>query len=98
MLNSDVAYIQANAGSLLLSFLSSSLFPSKGNASSAENKNTVKHESELPASSGFSFAGIMPVAKNMIPLVWDIARPIIVSWGIKHAVSTILNSILKKKS
>jgi hypothetical protein len=98
VINDDVAYIQANAGGILLSFLSSTLFPSKGASPSTGNKNTIKEDSKLPASSSLSFADIMPFAKSILPITWDIARPILISWGVKRIASTILNSILKKKN
>jgi len=98
VINDDVAYIQANAGGILLSFLSSTLFPSKGISPSGGNKSTTKENSKLTASPGLSFADIMPFAKSILPITWDIARPILISWGVKRIVSTVLNSILKKKS
>ena len=80
-LNEDFSYIQENAGSLLLSGLSSLLFPSNKSTTKTNDKNTA------PVS----------IAKGMIPIAWDLAQPFIMTWGIKKAKKWFSNLLFKKK-
>ncbi len=95
-LNEDFSYIQENAGNLLLSGLSSLLFPGNKQTSKTAGKDTA------PAVTGqSSFAlgipDMLSLAKGMIPIAWDIIQPLLMTWGIKKAKKWLSNLLFKKK-
>ncbi|MDR2042427.1 MAG: hypothetical protein LBP98_08965 [Tannerella sp.] len=80
-LNEDFAYLRDNAGSLLLSGLSWLITPGTGTSKRA-NVTPAKTGVASPASSVFSWSGILSTTKTLGPIVWEIAQPMLVSWGI----------------
>ena len=93
-LNDEFVYIQQNSGSLLLSGLSSLLFPSRKSEPPIAAGNT-----ESPAESpsmALGLADYLSVAKGMLPVVWDIVRPVLITWGIARA-RTLFTKILHRK-
>ncbi len=95
-LNEDFAYIQENAGSLLLSGLSSLLFPgNKSGGKTKEGSTSVIPAEQAPVSLGI--ADYLSIAKGMIPIAWDIIQPMLVTWGIQKAKRWISRSLFKKK-
>ncbi|WP_233202072.1 MULTISPECIES: hypothetical protein [Parabacteroides] len=95
-LNEDFSYIQENAGSLLLSGVSSLLFPkTRSAAKSGENTTTQNDNGDLPAVP-LGFSDYLSITKSMLPLAWDIAQPFIMTWGIKKA-KNLLRSVFSKK-
>ena len=94
VLNDDINYVQANVGKLLLSSLSSVLFPT----SAGKNKTS----SDVVESSGDSFPisliEMLPLAKSLLPIAWDIVKPILISWGIKRVSNLVLQVLSKKKA
>lgn len=95
-LNDDFAYIQENAGSLLLSGLSSLLFPSTKPTSQKEATEQVPVSSE-GSSLSLGLTEYLSIAKGMLPLAWDLAQPFIMSWGIKKAKKWLISIFSKKK-
>ena len=83
-LNEDFSYIQENAGSLLLSGLSSLLFPSNKSTTKTNDKNTAPVTAGQP-SIALGISDYLSIAKGMIPIAWDLAQPFIMTWGIKKA-------------
>lgn len=95
-INAHVSYVQDNAGRLFLSFISSMLFnPSSGKSGQLKTVDTEKRGSKT-ASEPLSFADFVPLTKLMIPIAWDIAKPVLLSWGIKKA-GTLLSGIFTRK-
>lgn len=95
-INDDFSYIQENAGRLLLSGFSSLLFPG------AKQTNKTNDTSSATAVSGSSaipmgLSEYVSLGKSMLPLVWDIAQPFIMTWGIKKAQKWLVNLLFKKK-
>lgn len=81
-INLTLAYMHENGRSLLLSGLSTLLFPSrpgkKGKTAPAlPAKPAAKPEPTLGLSDYWA------VGKSMVPFVWELARPLVVSWGIR---------------
>mgnify|MGYP006909244547 CR=1 FL=1 len=89
-MNEDFSYIQENAGSLLLSGLSSLLFPK------TNDKNTAPVTAGQP-SIALGISDYLSIAKGMIPIAWDLAQPFIMTWGIKKAKKWFSNLLFKKK-
>jgi hypothetical protein len=81
-LGRDFAYICNNASSLIISGFTSLLFPS-GRAKKpalSPTENVKKDAPDRP----FALPGGMAIAKSLVPLVWEIARPFILTWGINR--------------
>ena len=95
-LNEDFSYIQENAGSLLISGLSSILFPGSKHAEKGKGSDkTVSATAEAPAV--LSISDYFSIAKGMIPLAWEVIQPIIMTWGINKAKNWFINHLFKKK-
>lgn len=95
-LNEDFSYIQEHVGSLLLSGVSSLLFPS---AKSHTKKEDSSHKPVSTASSGLSLgmSDYLSMAKGLLPMAWDIAQPMLLSWGIKKAKNWVSHLLFRKK-
>lgn len=81
-LNKTFIFIQANAGSLLLSGLSSLLFPAK----SKEKKNATTLTETTHGFTGKSIVQIpdyLSFCKALLPIAWEVVQPLLVSFGIK---------------
>ena len=92
-LNEAFTYVQENTGSLLLSGLSSLLFSGSG---------TSKKTKALPASGdaptvALGFADFLSIGKSMMPVIWEIAQPMIIAWGIKKVQKIITQSFQSSK-
>ena len=89
-INKTFTYIQENAGSLLLSGLSSLLFPAKPDKKGETAQGTVA--SATPATtSPLRLSDYLSVGKNLVPLAWEIIQPLVVSWGIRTIRKKITN-------
>lgn len=95
-LNDDFSYIQENAGSLLLSGLSALLFPGT-KQSKKTNDNSPASVTPGQSAIPFGLSEYISLGKNMLPLVWDIAQPFIMTWGIKKAQKWLVSLLFKKK-
>ena len=95
-LNEDFSYIQENAGSLLLSGLSSLHYPSNKSTTKTNDKNTAPVTAGQP-SIALGISDYLSIAKGMIPIAWDLAQPFIMTWGIKKAKKWFSNLLFKKK-
>lgn len=95
-LNEDFSYIQEHVGSLLLSGVSSLLFPS---TKSHAKKEDSSHKPVSTASSGLSLgmSDYLSMAKGLLPMAWDIAQPMLLSWGIKKAKNWVSHLLFRKK-
>ena len=83
-LNEGISYIQENAGSLLLSGVSSLLFSGSGTAGKNKKLPLPIHSQavNVPVAS-FGLADFLSIGKMMIPVMWEIAQPLIISWCIR---------------
>lgn len=95
-LNEDFLYIQDNAANLLLSGISSLLFPkTKAKSDKTEYSPTVPAGESTTPSLGLS--DYLSVVQGLLPLAWDVARPLLVSWGIRKAQGWIIGKLFRKK-
>ena len=95
-LNADFSYIQENAGSLLLSGVSALLFPkTKSKTNETEHKQPTQVP-EVPSVS-LNFADYLSVAQGLLPVAWDVARPLLTAWGIQKVQTWIIKKLFKKK-
>lgn len=97
-LNQDFSYIQENAGSLLLSGLSSLLFPNnKSTTKTSTNEQTATSSTTGQPLISLGVGDYLSVAKGLLPLAWDLAQPFIMTWGIKKAKKLVTNLLFRKK-
>ena len=95
-LNEHIVYVQQNAGSLLLSLVSSMLFAP---SAKKENKQAIPtgEQPETIAAGRLSLADFIPVGKLLLPVAWDIAKPILLSWGLKKVTQITTGLFSRKK-
>ena len=93
-LNADFSYIQENAGTLLLSGVSSLLFPNTKNKETEKNQSI--QASETPSLS-LGVADYLSVAQGLMPVAWNVIRPMLTAWGIQKAQRWIIKKLFKKK-
>lgn len=95
-LNADFSYIQENAGPLLLSGLSALLFHSpKTSHQETTEKGQVSSSETMPVSLGIS--DYLSVAQSLLPVAWEVARPLLTAWGIRKAQTWIIRKLFGKK-
>ena len=102
-LNEDFAYIQDNATNIILSGISTLLFPSKNTTQqpsltgqkAALMVNSDNVEDKSPS---LSVSDYFTIAKSLLPVAWGILQPIIITWGIKKAKSMLLGLLSGKKN
>ena len=99
-LNETFAYFSENAGSLLISGLSSLLFP--GPATSKKNKALPSSSAYIPVdnaqSASFSLSDYLSIGKMMVPAIWEITKPMLITWGIKKVKKIIAQSFKSSKA
>lgn len=98
-LNEDFTYIQNNAYGLLLSGISTLLFPPR-NPSSKNEKLSLPasgNDTHEAKNSPISISDYLSIAKGLMPVVWEIAQPLLLTWGIGKAKSLLHGLFAKKK-
>ena len=88
-LQDDFEYIRHNSSSIVLSGLSSLLFPSRH----PQKKSETQAVAQVQAKPVW-----LSVANAMMPVLWEAVRPLLYSWGIKKAKSILLGLIPKKRN
>lgn len=95
-LNNEFAYIQENAGSLLISGVSALLFP----GTKTKNKPADTRQPAIATDTSSVSLGLtdyLSVAQGLLPLAWDMVRPFLVTWGIRKAQTWITGKLFRKK-
>lgn len=90
-IGASVSYIQENAGTLLLSGMSSLLFPAKPGSKTANKKPVPAKVPAEGATTPLGLSDLLSAGKALLPVAWDIVQPIIVSWGIRTVKKNIIN-------
>lgn len=96
-LNDDFSYIQENAGNLLLSGMSAILFPNSKTKSKSTDPNQPSSSVPATPTAPLGFSDLISVAQSLLPVAWDVARPLLMTWGIRKAQAWILNTLFRKK-
>lgn len=96
-LNEHIVYVQKNAGSLLLSLVSSMLFAPSAKKENNPAPTPSGEQPETTSTGSLSLADFIPVGKLLLPVAWDIAKPILLSWGIKKATKIASGLFTRKK-
>ena len=95
-LNADCAYIQAHAGSLLLSGLSSLLFPGgnkKQEATASTHRTATAAASPMP----LGWGDLLSIGKSLLPVAWEVVQPLIMTWGIQKVRKWFSRRLFSKK-
>lgn len=91
----DFQYLQHHGGSMLLSSLTSMIFPK-----SKEKENHTEHTESSEKSSIFSlgnlnFSNYLSIGKSLLPVAFSIAQPFLLSWGLGKVQSGLTHTLLK---
>lgn len=95
-LNADCAYIQAHAGSLLLSGLSSLLFLG-GNKKQEAKATADRTETAAATTQPLGWGDFLAIGKSLLPVAWEVAQPLIMTWGIKKVRKWFSRLLFPKK-
>jgi hypothetical protein len=96
-LNEDFSYFRENAGSILLFGLSQFIAPGRG---------TGKPRSVPPAKAGvapslssvFNRVDMLSTTKVLGSVIWEIAQPLLVTWGINRIKQWLFKPKKRRKS
>ncbi|MDH6315048.1 hypothetical protein M2459_000965 [Parabacteroides sp. PF5-5] len=94
-LNETFAYMQEHSGRLLLSGVSTLLFPHT--KTSLDTDNQSANNPALTEAPGLSLSDYLSIGKSMMPTLWSLARPVLVTWGIGKIQTMLIHGLLKKK-
>ncbi len=92
-LNDDFLYVQKNAARLLLSGFTTLLFPDADRKKATQSSPATKVNN--PSSTAIDYTSI---AKELIPVAWSVAKPVLLSWGIRKVQSWFVGFLCGKKS
>jgi len=99
-MNANVQYIQNNGGKLLLSGVTSAIFPGV-KSKTIEKESNLASSSSLPSTiAGMALGGAADYftrGKHILPLALSIAQPFLLTWGVKGAKKLIGNLLSGKK-
>lgn len=100
-LTADFHYMQENAGSILLSSISTLFFPHSKSGSSTK-KQPEETASEATANGApqqpLGISDYLSIAGGLAPVAWGIVQPIIFTWGMKQVKKWLSRHLFKKKS
>lgn len=96
--NGTLAYMQEHAGSLLLSGLSTLLFPPSKPATAQETVQTEGKRSGTSSPFAMGLADYLSIGKSLLPVAWELAQPLLMSWGIRKAKKWVIALFSRKKS
>lgn len=92
-LNDDFLYVQENAPRLLLSGFTTLLFPDANRKKASQSTHTAVTNNS--PSAAIDYQGI---AKELLPVAWSVAKPVLLSWGIRKIQSWVVGFLCGKKS
>ena len=95
-LNEDFSYIHENLGSLFLSGVSSLLFSSSKEKKNETETNQPKQTSRVSTVS-LGLSDYVSVAQSLLPMAWDIARPLLTAWGVRKIQTWVIKKLFTKK-
>lgn len=95
-LNVDLLFMQKNAGSLLLSGVSTLLSTPKKEAKNKNAGRSLSITSKNQASS-VGIADFLPLGNRLLPAAWEIAQPFILTWGIRRMQKWVGGFFTSKK-
>jgi hypothetical protein len=94
-LGEDFAYIRDNASGMILSGVSSLLFPSKN--TNNKTGQTVPTGNGKQNTGPLTVADYLAIAQRLWPVARNIIQPMLITWGINKAKSLIFGLLFGKK-
>jgi hypothetical protein len=98
-LNEDFSYIRENAGSLLIFGIPSLL---AGTFGGVKKKNDSSPAGYSPSADiqdiSLSLSDYLSIGKTMLPTIWEIVKPAVITWGIRKITGYIFSGKKGKKS
>lgn len=95
-LNENVLQIQNNSGKIILSGISTLLFPGTKTEKAEDDSATTGSLLPALAKTKPSFDDILNIGATILPHLWGIAKPVLITWGIGKAQSLLLGKLLRK--
>ncbi|MDR0348154.1 MAG: hypothetical protein LBH90_01510 [Tannerella sp.] len=93
-LEQHLLYVKENAGSLVLSGISSLLLPG---SKTSPKKGKVQQSLPAQATHPFGLLNYLSLGKEMLPVALEIAQPFLITWGLKTVKKLITRIFFKKK-
>jgi len=95
-LDDNFAYIQDNSGKLILSGIGSYLFPG---SKAGKDENEDASDALLPAfiKTKPGINDVLAIGATIMPHLWGIAKPVLLTWGIGKIQSLLLGNLFGKK-
>ena len=99
-LQDDYEYIRNNASNLFIKGLSSLLFSSSQAKNTPEKQSVALIDQKQPPQGNdlFSLSDLSVITRNMVPVIWGIAQPLLIKWSIQKGMSWLMGLFTKKKS
>jgi len=94
-LNKDFRYIHENATSILFSGLSYLFF---GGKQKSDNTKATLIDNSNTKSIHIGISDYLSIGRSMLPSLWNIAKPMLITWGIRGAKNWLLNRFLRQKN
>jgi len=95
-MNDNFQYLQKNSGKLIVSGVTSAIFPG-----SKSSETRMSKPSSLPSTlADIALGGVstyLTAGKGIIPMVFNVAKPLLITWGIKGAKKLLKNIFKRKK-
>ena len=95
-LNEGILYLQDNAAGLLISGASALLF--SGSGGTTQKDKTVSSPAHSHATTSLGLSDYLSIGKMMVPVLWEIAQPLIITWCIRKMKKIITNAFTGKKT
>ncbi|MDR0700024.1 MAG: hypothetical protein LBG28_12560 [Tannerella sp.] len=92
----DFACLRDNASRLLFPALSSLLF-SSGGFGKKTNTDAIGNDNRNRTTTPFATSAYFAVVRDLLPTVWNIIRPMLITWGINKAKSLIYDLFFGNK-
>lgn len=97
-LNADFTYIHQHAHSLLLAGLTSLLFPDNKQRTAHKKSNSSATQVTQATSTPWHVSDYFTILQSLTPIVWDVAQPLIVNWGIRKMKGWVVQLFTRKRS
>ncbi len=92
-LNDDFLYVRENAPRLLLSGFTTLLFPDTDRKKASQSTPATKTNNSSSAAIDYP-----SIAKELLPVAWSVAKPVLLSWGIRKIQGWFVGFLCGKKS
>lgn len=88
-----LSYVQDHAGSMLLSGVSSLIFPK---TKTSAKKSLLPHKDKGKDSGKHGISDYLAMAKDMLPTALEIATPFLFTWGLKNVPKWLFRLVRRK--